>query len=106
MDEVGAVESDSGAEGVQRLSPDMSGRWRVFTKRTVHVWDLDRGTYVRLPGAGSSAFDWDGVEAPILTVRVWPALGEPFFLFFRDPRNLVMEQWRISSPVRRIEPDE
>ena len=81
----------------------MSGRWRVVTKRSVHVWDLDQGTYVRLPGASSSVFNWDGVEAPILAVRVWPAVGEQFFVFLQDPGDLHMEQWRISSAVRRIE---
>lgn len=97
---------DSQPEEIQHLSPNMNGRWLVFTQRTVHVWDLNRFTYARHPGESSQSFAWDTVEAPIWDVRAWPEVGGTFLVYFEDPANPSHVQWRMSSRIRRIEPDE
>lgn len=99
----GMDESEQVPEVVERLDPGMSGRWRVSTRRSVHVWDLDEGTYARLPGPLSDSFDGDGVAARIYTVRVWPEVGGRFWVYVDDAQDNSMTQWRISSTVRSIE---
>lgn len=101
-DEV-AQEPQSG-ESVERLAPGMTGRWRVLTRRAEHIWDLDKMTYTRLPGAASSPFAHDEVTASILSVERWPQVGSTSLVFFDDPNDPLIEQWRISSTIRRIEP--
>lgn len=61
-------------------------------------------TYTRIPGATSEAFDGDGVEAPIRQVVRWPTAGDCFYVLFDDPHDALLEQWRISSTIQRIEP--
>lgn len=88
---------------VEHLEEGISGRWRVFTQRATHEFDLDRMTYTRQPGSDSQSFERDGIEGRISRVVDWPTVGQRFFVFFDDPENPLMEQWRISSTVRRIE---
>lgn len=102
-DEV-AQEPRGEGDGVEQLTPGMTGRWRVTTRRAAHIWDLDEMTYTRLPGAASSAFAHDGATASIRSVERWPQVGSTSFAFFDDPDNPLIEQWRISSTIRRIEP--
>lgn len=99
-----AVQEPEGDEGVEQLVPGMTGRWRVLTRGSEHVWDLDKMTYTRLPGASSSAFAHDGATASIRSVERWPRVGHTSFLFFDDPNDALIEQWRISSTIQRIEP--
>lgn len=101
-----AAADDGGNGQVQRLTPGMTGRWLVFTQRSVHVWDLHRFTYARRPGEGSQSFAWDAVEALIWEVRAWPEVGGTFLVYFEDPADPSQVQWRMSSRIRRIEPDE
>ena len=91
------------SETVERLGPEMTGRWKVFTRRAAHIWDLNEGTYTRLPGPQSQAFDGDGVAARIYTVRAWPEVGSRFWVYVDDAHDSTMTQWRISSTIRSIE---
>jgi hypothetical protein len=89
--------------GVDALHPGMIGRWLVTTKRSRHIWDLDAGTYQRLPGADSQQFAHDGDPHRITRVEQWPVVGSASFIWFDDPEHpAVLEQYRISSPVRSI----
>lgn len=90
-------------ECVELLSPGMTGRWRVLSRRSEHLWDLDEMTYARLRGGSSSPFAHDGVALPIRFVERWPQVGGTSFLYFDDPEDDLVEQWRISSTIRRIE---
>jgi len=90
-------------EGVEELRGGMRGRWLVTTKRSRHVWDLDAGTYQRLPGESSQQFAHDGDAHRITRVEHWPALGTSSFVWFDDPGHPEsIEQYRISSPIRSI----
>jgi hypothetical protein len=87
---------------VQALGPDSGGRWLVATRRSRHVWDLDRRTYARLPGHGSQSFDHDCIEHPITRVKVYPEVGSCSIVWFEDPHDEFVEQWRVSSTIRSI----
>lgn len=92
-------------EFVEKLTPDMTGRWLVTTQGTEHLWDLDRGTYARMPGESSvaGAFDHDGTEHPITRVEWWPRVGGQALVWYDDPENPVfIEQFRRSSRIRSI----
>ncbi|NYF99679.1 hypothetical protein [Janibacter cremeus] len=88
MDATDAASSDgSHASEVERLGPEMTGRWRVVTQRAVHLWDLDRMAYVRLPGFESDAFDWDGTQELLVEVREWPVVDKTFYVYIAPPEN-------------------
>lgn len=88
--------------GVDALRPDTRGRWLVSTRSSRHIWDLDRRTYQRLPGSTARPFDHDGIENPITRVDKYPEIGSCFIVWFDDPRNSLLEHWRISSTIRSI----
>lgn len=90
-------------EQVERLGPNMGGRWLVTTQGSEHIWDLDEMTYCRLPGESSRRFDHDSRFHPIDRVEWWPAVGECSLIFYTDPHERLIEQWRQSSTIRRIE---
>lgn len=86
------------------LGPADTGRWLVFTKGSVHLWDLDQGTYQRLPGEGRSRFDYDEVVVHLTRVERWPSVGSTSFIWYDDPIHPhTLEQWRQSSTIRRIQ---
>lgn len=89
-------------DDVDALQPGMRGRWLISTVRSRHVWDLDAGTYQRMPGEGGKTFDFDGRPVVIGRVGRWPEVGRSFLIFFDDPDRPWMEQWRLSSPVQSI----
>lgn len=101
----GAGVNGSQSSKVERLGPHTLGRWRVVTERAVHLWDLDRMAYVRIPGLDSEAFGWDGSPQAIVDVRKWPVVEETFCIYVSPPENPLAGQWRISSRIHRIEPD-
>ncbi|WP_406832818.1 hypothetical protein ABEG17_08350 [Pedococcus sp. KACC 23699] len=84
------------------LSPRVGGRWLVRTKETEHVWDLDAGTYTRLPGPTSSSMAYDGVPVQFTRVQMWPQVGQRSLVFFDDLSHAFVEQWRVSSRIRSI----
>lgn len=58
--------------------------------------------YQRLPGPGSKSFDCDGQLYSIDGAGAWPAVGRSSLVFFDDPNDLGIEQWRICSTIRSI----
>lgn len=89
---------------VDQLTADDTGQWLVTTLGSRHVWDLDAGTYQRIPGATRASFDWDKAVVRLTRVERWPAVGSTSFIWFDDPAlpDLV-EQWRQSSTIVSIE---
>ncbi|GAB3439075.1 hypothetical protein GCM10027517_12050 [Phycicoccus ginsengisoli] len=104
------VYSHTLAEEVDKLAPGMGGVWLVSSRKaTTHVWDLDAMTYRRQPGPGSGRMAYDDMTVPIASVGVWPEVGRSSLVFFDDPYDPSVEQWRICSRIRsitRIEPQE
>lgn len=97
------AEGADGSGAVERLGPEMRGCWRVTTRKSVHMWDLDQWTYRRLPGELSKSFVGDGQEAPIYSVERWPQVGQSFLVYVDDLSDWTMAQMRLSSPVQSIE---
>jgi hypothetical protein len=97
-------EEPATTETVQQLSPEDHGRWLVTTKTSKHIWDLDAGTYQRIPGSDGPQFPWDGRAVHLARVSAWPKVGDKSLIWFDDPSMPdALEQWRRSSTVLRIE---
>lgn len=96
------LEPEEGAESVDALTADMGGRWLVITVGSRHVWDLQTLTYQRLPGASRSRFDFDGLVLPIARVGLFPVVGAQSVVYFDDPRDWTVQQFRVSSTVESI----
>jgi len=95
------MSSEGTPETVTELGPGMGGRWLVTTRGSQHVWDLDRMTYTRIPGAGRGQFLGDGVPQRIWRIGTWPRVGSEFYLEWDWTYDSV--QTRLSSTVQRIE---
>jgi hypothetical protein len=90
---------------VQRLDPGSRGRWLVHTRGSVHVLDLDAGTYQRRPGPASQRFAHDNTTLTLTHLDTWPEVGGRMLLWFDDPDHPdLLEHWRLTSTIRRITP--
>jgi hypothetical protein len=90
------------------LHPGLGGRREVQTGSTSHIGDLDRRTYNRQPATSSSRMDDDYIEVTFTRVEVWPAVGQRSSVWFDDPVDPLVEQWRFSSTmgaIRRLDPE-
>lgn len=87
---------------VTELRPGMTGRWLVRTRNSEHVWDLDEMAYTRRPGTTSSQMAYDGVPVLISRVQRWPCVGSESVVWFDDPLDPLLEQYRISSTIASI----
>lgn len=97
-----APEPEDGAESVDALGPETGGRWLVRTRSSRHVWDLFRHTYQRLPGATSNHYPYDGQVVRIGRVGLYPKVGARFLVYYDDPSDQALEQYRLSGTVRSI----
>lgn len=89
-------------EAVDALEPGMGGLWLVTTQGSEHIWDLDKMTYRRIPGAAQFAGD-DETHA-VTRVSLWPRVGQVFLVWYDDPEDPSrLDQFRRSSIVRTIE---
>ena len=90
-------------ESVAALCAGMTGRWLVRTRSSEHIFDLDAGTYCRVPGDTAKQFAYDGQAQRITRVVQWPAVGHRSFIWYDDPECPdALEQYRISSTIRSI----
>lgn len=89
---------------VTEIREGSGGRWLVRSGRSRHVWDLDAGTYMRMPSSASQSFRYDGVPHRITTVEWWPRLGQRAFVWFDVPDDPASRtHYRVSSPIQSIE---
>jgi hypothetical protein len=91
------------AQTVPELGPGDTGRWVVATQRARHILDLDRRTYRREPGPGSSPMLHDRRTVSFTRIELWPKVGSVQLVWFDDP-DLPdsLEHWRQSSTIRSI----
>ena len=89
---------------VERLTPDMIGKWLVTTRGSQHIWDLDNMTYCRINTSGKNPMDFDDKTFQITAVAVWPRVGFVSKVYYDDPNYPNdLEQWRQSSTIKSIE---
>lgn len=90
-------------ELVDELTPDRRGCWKVTTASSEHFWDLNAGTYTRIPGPRSSsgAMPGDRDSHRIVEVVAWPRVGSRSHVVFDG--DATSGHWRISSCIERIE---
>jgi len=87
---------------VTALAASMGGRWLVTTQGSQHIWDLDAGTYRRLPGPSSKSFAHDRHTHRITHIEQYPQVGSRSLVWFDDPTDPGLEHWRISSTIQSI----
>jgi len=93
-----------GSPVVTEIREGLGGRWLVRSGGSRHVWDLDAGTYMRMPGSASPSFEYDGVPHRITTVEWWPRLGQRSYVWFDDPDGPAGHgHYRVSSTIQSIE---
>ena len=92
-------------EQADELTPQNTGRWLITTQGTVHLWDLDQMTYVRMPSEASKPGSMGHDHRPVPLTRAvrWPKIGECSCIWYDDPDSKLWEHWRISSEVQKIE---
>ena len=89
---------------VTEIREGLGGQWLVRSHKSRHVWDLDAGTYMRVPSSASQSFQCDGVPHRITMVEWWPRLGQRSFVWFDDPDDPAgRAHYRVSSPIQSIE---
>jgi predicted MFS family arabinose efflux permease len=95
---------DRMSQVVTEMWGGLGGRWLVRSRKSRHVWDLDAGTYMRVPSSTSQTFQHDGVPHRITMVEWWPRLGQRSFVWFDNPDDPAsLEHYRVSSPIQSIE---
>lgn len=88
---------------VKRLGPTSRGRWLIHSRRSVHVLDLDAGTYERRPGIDSQPFPYDNRTCRLTRIEIWPQVGGRMLLWFDDPDFPdLLEHWCLCSRIQRI----
>lgn len=100
-----SVEAAAGPDGTYlRIPTAAGGVWKVVTRSSEHLFDLDTGRYMRTP-EGGQPFDHDGRWCQVTRAEVEPQVGGKFFLWFDDPDTPeLVEHWRQSSTITHIEP--
>lgn len=98
---------------VSELARGSVGRWPVRCDDATHVWDLDRGTYLRLPDPDANTrrrdtdlprrpFAHDGIEIRIVRVAAWPTVGETAWVWREHPWHATVDCFRRSRKVLSI----
>lgn len=93
-------------ELVDSLDGSMDGAWLVTTQGSHHLYEIHDGSvlWTRIPGNARDAFVGDAAPHPLTRVARWPAVGDVAFVWFDDPQSpMLVEQWRRSSTIVRIE---
>lgn len=92
-------------EQADEFTPQSTGRWLITTQGTLHIWDLDQMTYVRMPSAAAKPGSMGHDKRPVPLTRVvrWPRVGECSCIWYDDPDSKFWERWRVSSEVQKIE---
>ena len=79
------------------------GLYLARSRGSLHVFDLDAGGYLRLPGERSNAFPHDVSVLRLTSVERWPHVGDSFFIWVDSPAEYaVWDYWRQSSPIEAL----
>lgn len=97
----GATEAAT-VESVEGLDED-GGFYLARSRGSLHVFDLDAGGYLRLPGGRSNAFPHDLSVLRLTSVERWPHVGATFFIWVDQPSEYaVWDYWRQSSTIAAL----
>ena len=82
---------------------ERGGLYLARSRGSLHVFDLDAGGYLRLPGERSNAFPHDVSVLRLTSVERWPHVGDSFFIWVDSPAEYaVWDYWRQSSPIAAL----
>lgn len=94
-------------DDVQELTGSETGRWRVFTRNSSHVFDLDAGTVTRIPGPKA----WPGANdrpRPIRSIESCKVGDRGYWTMQTDGWSPSIDYWwHLTSVIQKIvrEPD-
>ena len=87
----------------QKLDADSTGKWRIVTQGSEHLWDLDERTWVRTQRSGLNRMSYDGKVRELHQIVVWPEVDGHFLVWCREHRHAVSPTWHRSSTIKSIE---
>lgn len=98
------METGEPTEEVTDFTEVESGRWQVWTRDSVHIFDLDGGTVTRLPGSDARLGFYDS-EPSILRHIYFCQVGRPgFWTLEADWRAPSFEYVRqLTTVIRKID---
>lgn len=93
-------------ESPSAMPADATGHWVIRTRNTTQLIDLDETRYMRVPGQGRKAMEYDREWLQILRFGRLPVLGEQMLIYVDPPdplRAMVEELWRVSATILSLE---
>ena len=88
---------------VEELTGTESGRWRVVTRDSSHLFDLDERTVTRIPGPNAKPTIND-LSRPLRLIRQCRVGSRGHWLMEPDSLDSPLEYfWHVSSVIQRIE---
>jgi len=88
---------------VEELTGTESGRWRVITRDSSHLFDLDERTVTRIPGPNAKPTIND-LSRPLRLIRQCWVGSRGHWLMEPDSIDSPFDYfWHISSAIQRIE---
>lgn len=88
---------------VTELTGVEGGVWQVFTAGSVHVFDLDVGTVIRIPGP-TSAPNINDQTRPIRSIGACRVGERGRWTMHPDEPSDVDYYWMVTSTIARISP--
>lgn len=89
---------------MKQIKPGSTGRYKITTQGSEHLWDLDAMTWVRTQKDGWNPMpDKDGVVVRIEDVLRWPKVGSGFLVSCTTRPQQIRAEWHQSSTIRSIE---
>lgn len=90
-------------ETVEELEGDEGGVWRVLTRRSCYVFDLDDMTVIRMPGPTASATINDRIR-PLRRIEVCRVGEAGYWTMHPDDESSAVDYyWQSSTVIRRIQ---
>ena len=87
----------------EELTGTESGRWRVVTRDSSHIVDLDERTVTRIPGSAAKPTINDRTR-PLRLIRECRVGSRGHWLMEPDSTDSPVDYfWHVSSAIRRIE---
>jgi hypothetical protein len=87
---------------VLELTGRESGVWKVKTRRSEYLFDFEKGTVTRIPGADAGSTINDGTR-PLRRIEICLVGERGRWTMLADDFHVDYYYWQVSSAVSRIE---
>lgn len=98
-----ASDEPPNSAGQYELTGVESGRWRVTTRNSSHIFDFDAGTVTRVPGPDAIPTVNDRPR-PLRSIVACTVGQRGYWTMHTDERSEAIDfYWHLSSAIRHIE---